>query len=212
MLAAARDRPRSAVLSEAPTPKGRRRQADLLAAANQVFTEKGYFETRVEDIAVLAKVSRATFYTYFDSKDEILAVLVHGLVDELFDASAAPIEPQASPYMTLKATIRQLMYAYRDRAPLIRILEQAVAFSDDFVAIRTEIRNRFGERLIPALRSHSDASKPLDPELAAYALGGMVDDFARGCYILNQLVDEEAAIETLARIWSRSVGLPPEYY
>jgi hypothetical protein len=36
----------------------------------------------------------------------------------------------------------------------------------------------------------------------------MVDDFARGCYILNQLVDEGAAIDTLTRIWARAIGLP----
>jgi len=77
-------------LSDAPTPKGRRRQSDLLDAARSTFADQGYFETRVEDIAQRAHVSRATFYTYFDSKDDILAVLVEQLVDDLYEASAAP--------------------------------------------------------------------------------------------------------------------------
>jgi len=205
--AAAAERPELSLLDQAPTPKGRRRQAELLDAARHVFMERGYVETRVEDIAVRAEVSRATFYTYFDSKDEILAVLVHHLVDDLFDASAVPAERQSTPYLTLQATIRQFMHAYRDRAAMIRVLEQAVSFSDRFLELRTEIRSRFGERLTPALKAQADSLHPLDPHLTAYALGGMVDDFARGCYVLNQLVDEDAAITTLATIWARAIGM-----
>lgn len=201
-----------ATVSEAPTPKGRRRQSELLAAARETFIERGYFDTRVEDIAQRANVSRATFYTYFESKDEILAVIVGELVDDLFDASGESLATAATPYLTLEATIRQFMHAYRDRAEMIRILEQAVAFSDEFLEIRMQIRARFGERLAGVIRAQQgDAGRGggLDPELASYALGGMVDDFARGCYVLHQLVDDDAAIDTLTTIWARAIGLPP---
>lgn len=201
-----------ATVNEAPTPKGRRRQSDLLAAARETFIERGYFDTRVEDIAQRANVSRATFYTYFESKDEILGVIVGELVDDLFDASSESLEPAPTPYLTLQATIRQFMHAYRDRAAMIRILEQAVAFSDEFLEIRMQIRARFGERLAGVIRAQQGARgrhDALDPELASYALGGMVDDFARGCYVLHQFVDDDAAIETLTTIWARAIGLPP---
>lgn len=198
-------------VTDAPTPKGRRRQVDLLDAARATFAERGYFETRVEDIAQRANVSRATFYTYFDSKDEVLAVIVGELVDDLFDASAEPLEPEATPYLTLEATIRQFMHAYRDRAQMVRILEQAVAFSDEFLTLRLEIRARFGERLAGVIRAQQRTARSddLDPDLASYALGGMVDDFARGCYVLQQFVDDDAAIHTLTTIWARAIGLPP---
>lgn len=201
-------------VSDAPTPKGRRRQSELLAAARDTFAEHGYFDTRVEDIAQRANVSRATFYTYFDSKDEVLAVIVGELVDDLFAASAEAAEPEATPYLALEATIRQFMHAYRDRATMIRILEQAVAFSDEFLTLRLQIRARFGERLTGIIRAHqaphAGVGHDLDPELASYALGGMVDDFARGCYVLNQLVDDDAAIATLTAIWARAIGLDDE--
>ncbi len=197
-------------LSDAPTPKGRRRQSDLLDAARSTFADQGYFETRVEDIAQRAHVSRATFYTYFDSKDDILAVLVEQLVDDLYEASAAPQGRGTSPYLMLESTVRQFMHAYRDRAPMIRVFEQAVSLNPSFLALRIEVRARFGLRLTAAIRQRllATGDVALDAELAGYALGGMVDDFARGCYILNQLVDEGAAIDTLTRIWARAIGLP----
>ena len=50
-------------------------------------------------------------------------------------------------------------------------------------------------------------ARRLNPKIGAYALGGMVEDFARGCYVLGVLVDEDLAIDTLALIWIRSVAL-----
>jgi AcrR family transcriptional regulator len=41
-------------------------------AARKVFYQKGFFPASVEEIAELARVSRATVYLYFRSKDEML--------------------------------------------------------------------------------------------------------------------------------------------
>lgn len=109
------------------------------------------------------------------------------------------------------------MHAYRDRAGMIRILEQATASSDEFLRARLEIRKRFSARIEQALRTQMgrhgsvgpNASDRLDPTIGAYALGGMVEDFARGCDILHQLVEEEEAIDTLAVIWARAVDRAP---
>lgn len=206
------------------TPKSKRRREELLAAAKRTFEELGYFETRVADIAKAAHVSHGTFYTYFDSKDDVLRELVDALADDLFRASAQQAVgssargdgPHPSPFDTLEATIRTFMYAYRDRAGMIRILEQATASSDEFLAVRQEIRRRFGARLEAVLKiqlgRHESAgpASRLDPTIAAYALGGMVEDFARGCYVLQLLMEEDAAIDTLAIIWARAVGLPQD--
>jgi AcrR family transcriptional regulator len=194
------------------TPKSRRRREELLVAARETFERLGYFETRVADIAETAKVAHGTFYNYFDSKDHVLRELVDVLADDLFTASAAGIRRHRTPMATLRATIRSLLHAYRDGAGMIRILEQATASSDEFLRIRLEIRERFGQRLEAELRKHLVTSptpvRRLDPTAAAYALGGMVEDFARGRYVLGVLVDEKQAIDTLTLIWARAIGLP----
>lgn len=195
------------------TPKSVRRRQELLDAAKSTFIELGYFETRATDIAKAAGVSHGTFYTHFDSKDQVLRVLIDRLADDLFAASAEPRE--RTPIGAIETTIRTFMHAYRDQAPMIRILEQATAWSSEFLEIRLQIRNRFSARLEALLRTHltghernpSRANDHLDPTIAAYALGGMVEDFARGCYILGVIINEELAIGNLALIWARAVGL-----
>ena len=196
------------------TPKSIRRRTELLDAAKITFVELGYFATRATDIARAAGVSHGTFYTHFDSKDQVLRVLIDQLSDDLFAASSEPSEPGTS-YEALESTIRTFMHAYRNRAGMIRVLEQATAANPEFLAIRLQIRNRFSTRLEATLRPHLERHQPtvcasqqrLDPSIVAYALGGMVEDFARGCYILGVIVDEEPAIANLTRIWARAVGL-----
>lgn len=59
--------------------RGREEKAPLLAileAAEFVFARKGYYETRMDDIALEAELAKGTLYYYFKSKDEIYTHLL----------------------------------------------------------------------------------------------------------------------------------------
>jgi AcrR family transcriptional regulator len=53
-------------------PKATRTKQLLLDTAKRLFLERGYDATAVEHIAEAAGVSRATFYTYFASKRDVV--------------------------------------------------------------------------------------------------------------------------------------------
>ena len=64
-------------LQKAPkTERGRRTRNKLLEAAEAEFGEKGFHEAGISGITYRAGVALGTFYTYFDSKDEIFRALV----------------------------------------------------------------------------------------------------------------------------------------
>ena len=52
------------------------RPGELLAAALQLFVEKGYAATRAEEVAKLAGVSKGTLFLYFSSKEELFKAVV----------------------------------------------------------------------------------------------------------------------------------------
>lgn len=57
----------------------RRKQArpgELLAAALELFVEKGYAATRAEEVAQRAGVSKGTLFLYFSSKEELFKAVV----------------------------------------------------------------------------------------------------------------------------------------
>jgi AcrR family transcriptional regulator len=63
------------------------RPAELTAAALQLFVEKGFAATRLDDVAKRAGVSKGTLYLYFDSKEELLkAVVREGYVSKIAEA------------------------------------------------------------------------------------------------------------------------------
>jgi AcrR family transcriptional regulator len=60
------------------------RPAELTAAALELFVEKGFAATRLEDVAASAGVSKGTLYLYFDSKEALFkAVIQEGIVPVL---------------------------------------------------------------------------------------------------------------------------------
>lgn len=57
------------------------RPAELTAAALELFVEKGFAATRLDEIAARAGVSKGTLYLYFESKEELFkAVIREGLL------------------------------------------------------------------------------------------------------------------------------------
>lgn len=60
-------------------PRRRRKHArprELMVAAMALFVEKGFAETRADEIAERAGVSKGTLYLYFDGKEQLFAELV----------------------------------------------------------------------------------------------------------------------------------------
>ena len=54
------------------------RPAELLAAALDLFVERGYAATRLDDVARRAGVSKGTLYLYFESKEELFKAVIRG--------------------------------------------------------------------------------------------------------------------------------------
>ena len=66
----------------------RRKQArpgELLDAALEMFVDKGYAATRVEDVAARAGVSKGTLFLYFPSKEELFKAVVRENLAGRFD-------------------------------------------------------------------------------------------------------------------------------
>lgn len=67
-------------------------------AAQELFRKFGYHKTSVNEIAKKAKIAKATIYKYFDSKEEVLHVLlmdyIKSSVDELINSNAAEIDEE----------------------------------------------------------------------------------------------------------------------
>ncbi len=58
-----------------------KRRSQIISAARQVFSRKGYDAATVEEIAETAGVSKGLIYNYFRSKEDILLATAEALMD-----------------------------------------------------------------------------------------------------------------------------------
>ena len=71
--------PKKAPAADPQVRRSRRKEArpgELLAAALDLFVEKGFAATRVEEVAQRAGVSKGTLFLYFPSKEELFKAVV----------------------------------------------------------------------------------------------------------------------------------------
>src|SRR5436309_4761325 len=192
-----------------PTPKGRRTQATLIAAARDIFARDGFVEARIADIADRAGVAHGTFYSYFDSKEQIFRAVIHQLEQDL--AKTRPhADEHAPPAARIEDANRHYLRSYRENAALFATLEQAATLNQELRLLRKEGRALLVSRSARAIQHWQEAGladAELDARYAANALGNMVDRFAYVWFVLGEDFDEETAVATLTRLWVQALGL-----
>ena len=82
-----------------PTSKAEERaaqkRAEILAAATDVFAEKGYHASKISDIAERLGMGHGTFYRYFKNKLDIFATVIDMIISKIGDVVSYE-EPNAS--------------------------------------------------------------------------------------------------------------------
>ncbi|HHT74913.1 MAG: TetR/AcrR family transcriptional regulator [Methanomassiliicoccaceae archaeon] len=68
------------------------RRSDFVAAARDLFEEKGFENTSVDDIVARLGVAKGLFYYYFDSKEMLLDLILEHMLMEIESAIAASME------------------------------------------------------------------------------------------------------------------------
>ncbi|WP_114951419.1 TetR/AcrR family transcriptional regulator [Sphingosinicella terrae] len=89
-------------MAPVPEPRWRRRKearpADIVAAALELFTEKGFAAARLDEIARRAGVSKGTLYLYFDSKEALFRAVVRDVVVPNVEALRESVLGSATPF------------------------------------------------------------------------------------------------------------------
>ena len=85
------------------------RPAELMAAALDLFVERGYAATRLDDVAARAGVSKGTLYLYFSSKEELFKAVIRSGIVPLIERGERLLEEHQGPAHEL---MRQIVFAW----------------------------------------------------------------------------------------------------
>jgi len=193
------------------TDRGRRTRDTLVSASRRVFESRGYAATRIQDVAAEAGVSHGTVYTWFPGKDELLREVTHAIIGEV--VAAARERPRETsdldPYGRLASATRRFLLGYRRNARMLAVVEEAASADPEWSGLLDELREIYigrTRRTLGRLQSDGVVAADLDPEVAAPALTGMVETFARRTATAPAISDSD--VEQLTRLWARAVGMP----
>lgn len=89
-----------------PNPQLRAR---VLAAALELFAEKGYDATSVNEVVLRAGVTKGALYHYFTAKEDLLYEIYRGLLDQQLADLDRILAEQTDPAAALHAVIENLV-------------------------------------------------------------------------------------------------------
>jgi AcrR family transcriptional regulator len=187
--------------------QGRRTMRRLLDAAMVAFDQRGYYDTRVNDVVEIAKTSHGTFYLYFSNKEDLLRALVleaGAEAQHLADALNMPSERGGTPqWEDLRAWISAFSSLWVRYAPLFRAWTDLAKMDPEL----TDILERTFSVMTDALARQigPDTSCQIaDSKAAGMAVLGMLDGFHGMREFVRQPVDD-AALDTLATMIHRAL-------
>ncbi len=198
----------------ANTPKGQRTEAAFVQAARICFAELGYLNTKISDIATAAGRSTASFYNYYDSKEQLLEALLKEFTTGVVEAALATRhnDPQAG----VRAAVTAYWNMFREYRPEMIGLIQMSMLDETF-------RQRWLDNRIAGIKQ---VLLSFDrAEQAGYAIGlphdalasALVSAMEHTCYVWQSVggdlgvnrPDDESAIDVLAALWYRTVYQQP---
>lgn len=130
------------------------RPQELLAAAIDLFVERGFAATRLEDVARRAGVSKGTLYLYFENKEELFKAVVRtSIVPVIGEAESSVAEFDGHSAELL----RNVLMAWWDRIGVNKvsgIVKLVMAEANNFPELakfyQDEVINR-GTRMISSM-------------------------------------------------------------
>jgi AcrR family transcriptional regulator len=144
---------------EIPADRPRREEyadqtrAAVIAAARQLFAENGFFQTKVEQIAKLSRVSPATVYAQCGGKQGLLRLLMDSwtqsqAVAESYQESLAAADAVLI-MQTLSAAYLQITKQWGD---VIRVVIEVAPHDDESAAVLATAQQRHNHNLTQICR------------------------------------------------------------
>lgn len=149
----------------------------IVAAAAQLFYERGYERTTLEAVAESLGVTKPFIYSHFKSKAELLADLCTCGVSASLVAIDAALALDAKPTEKLRQLSRDFLLAVLGNQRNIAILtrEEKNLEPADYQRL-SALRREFDQKFISLLRAGVDAGEfsLADPAIAALSIDGLV--------------------------------------
>lgn len=165
----------------APDSRFSRRRATIIKSAAHVFGRKGFHATTLEEIAAELKVTKASLYYYFSTKEELLyEVHLLSMQDVLAGLETAQAS-HASPVEQLSAALTQHLRVLAEDYEGAFLLQQEYDLPEEYRDKIVSLRDRYEQGLLGIVQAgvRSRVFRVKDARVAVRMMLGGVNWFLR---------------------------------
>ncbi len=195
--------------------RAQNRHRRILDAALRVFSQQGYRNASVDEIADESQTSKGGVYFHFPGKEAIFLALLNRtaarLMEKIDEAMASHDDPIAKADAALFAVLRTFA---KHRALARLFMVEALGAGRGFHRRMAEIRDEFAA----VIQRHLDEAvkqgviEPIDTEIAGRAWFGALNDVITTGVLSGRPEPLEDAYAALRPLLMRSVGIAEQPY
>ncbi len=156
------------------TPKTELRKQTILDTATRIFARRGFQETTITEIAKEAKVSEASIYEYFSTKEGLLFSIPSQSSRTLFDTMAFHLKLIRGAGNKLRAIVYLFMDAYQNQPDFAAVLMLFLKHNKKFLDTTGHHVIKEGVKQITQVIEAGMASGEFKSELNPYLIRAMV--------------------------------------
>ena len=184
----------------------------ILDAALNVFSRKGYYETKLDEIVDESSTSKGSIYFHFPNKERLFLALVDQFADLLERRVSEAIKDQEMGMGRVRIALETCLDTFaRYRRPAKILLVQAVGLGQPFEEKRLEINDRFASLIETYIREAIAVGDidETDTEIVSHAwMGAIYQLVIRWVYTGEPT--QERIVEGLVPMLLMSVGYQDE--
>ncbi len=195
-----------------PRGGGVAKRERILRAAIRIFSQKGYFNSKISEIARLAGVADGTIYLYFKNKDDLLISLFEEKMGEVVADIRARVAQGDGALSRLRIFIRNHMDLLTREAGLIEVIQVELRQSNKFMKEYVPVKFLEYLDVISAILEDGKREGVFRPELnvtlARRAIFGALDEISLA-YVLSRKrkYDPAAAADEIYRIFADGLSV-----
>ena len=161
-----------------------RHRQEILETTLKLFSERGFHNVSVQEIAEESEFSVGTLYNFFESKESLFSALMMSCAHKIYDILMPILEEKTDERQRISNYIKAHMQIIEDHAPSIRLylsqnVPSALTVRPDVEpgtdAVRDEIHRKLSEIFKSGIRK--GIFRDINPWIATLSLSAILESF-----------------------------------
>lgn len=191
-----------------------KRIADIMAAAREVFTERGYNDALISEIAERAGVVEGSIYRFFVNKRDLLVRVVEHWYEQMLATSEEQFSAVEGTRNRMRYIIHEHLMSIRREPGLSRLVLQELRADPDYRATRLfKLNQSYTQRLVDVVRAAMNTGEfraDVSPSLVRDMVYGGIEH-RTWSYLRNEKdFDVGATAESITDMIYRALAAAPE--